>query len=95
MNKIYGRAEILQVTPDQLDVVPRNSSTNAKWVKALTIGYERTLLEKGPLSFFAGGSFTKDFAPVEFGPDYGSGPRGAKLYFRIKIDGSSVMRDGM
>jgi hypothetical protein len=53
------------------------------------------LVEKGPFSIFAGGSFTKDFAPMEFRPDYGSGPRGAKLYFRIKIDGSSVMRDGM
>jgi hypothetical protein len=95
MNKIYGRGEILRITPDQLDVAPLNGSTSAKWVKALTIGYERTLVEKGPFSFFAGGSFTKDFAPAEFRPNYGSGPRGAKLYFRIKIDSSAVMRDGM
>ena len=95
MNKIYGRAEILQITPGQLDLVPLNGSINAKWVKALTLGYERTLLKKGPFALFAGGSFTKDFAPMEFRPDYGSGPRGAKLYFRIKIDGSSIMRDGM
>ena len=95
MNKIYGRAEILQITPGQLDVVPLNGSTDPKWVKALTFGYERTLIEKGPFSMFAGGSFTKDFAPMEFSPDYGSGPRGAKLYFRIKIDGSSAMRDRM
>ncbi len=95
MNKIYGRAEILQITPGQLDLVPLTGSTDAKWVKALTFGYERTLVEKGPFSMFAGGSFTKDFAPVEFRPDYGSVPRGAKLYFRIKIDSSSGMRDGM
>jgi hypothetical protein len=95
MNKIYGRAEILQIKPDQLELVPLNGSNDAKWVKALTFGYERTLVEKGPFSLFAGGSFTKDFAPVEFRPDYGSGPRGAKLYFRIKINGSSAMRDRM
>ena len=95
VNKIYGRAEILQIKPDQLDLVPLNGSNDAKWVKALTVGYERTLLEKGPVSLFAGGSFTKDFAPMEFKPNYGSGPRGAKLYFRIKIGGTSRMRDGM
>jgi hypothetical protein len=95
MNKLYGRAEMLQIKPDQLDLVPLNGSSDAKWVKALTIGYERTLIERGRFSLFAGGSFSKDFAPAEFRPDYGSGPRGAKLYFRIKINSSSVMRDGM
>jgi hypothetical protein len=95
INKIYGRAELLQITPGQLDLVPLNGSTNAKWVKALTLGYERTLLRRGPFSMFAGGSLTKDSAPVEFRPDYGSGPRGAKLYFRINIGGSSAMRSGM
>jgi hypothetical protein len=95
MNKIYGRGELLQITPGQLDLVPLDGSTDAKWVAALTLGYERTLFGKGPFSLFLGGSFTRDFAPVEFRPDYGSAPRGAKLYFRIKIDSSSVMRDGM
>ncbi len=95
MNKIYGRGEILQITPGQLDLVPLDGSTDAKWVAALTLGYERTLVEKGPFSLFFGGSFTRDFAPVEFRPDYGSAPRGAKLYIRIKIDTSSMMQDGM
>ena len=95
MNKIYCRAEILQITPGQFDIVPLNGSTDAKWVKALTLGYERTLVEKGPFSLFLGGSFTRDFAPLEFRPGYGSAPRGAKLYFRIKIDSSSMMQDGM
>ncbi len=94
-NKIYGRGEILQITPGQLDLVPLDGSTDAKWVAALTFGYERTVLETGPFSLFLGGSFTRDFAPVEFRPTYGSAPRGAKLYFRIKIDSSTVMRDGM
>jgi hypothetical protein len=94
-NKLYGRGEILQITPSQLGVVPLNGSTDSKWVKALTFGYERTLVEKGPFSLFLGGSFTRDFAPVAFRPDYGSAPRGAKLYVRIKVGSSSAMRDGM
>jgi hypothetical protein len=95
MNKLYGRAEILQIRPDQLDLAPLNGSTDAKWVKALTLGYERTLVQEGPFSLFLGGSFTRDFSPVEFRSNYGSAPRGAKLYFRVKIDNSSVMRDRM
>ena len=95
MNKLYGRGEFLQITPDQLDLLPPHGSTDPKWVKALTLGYERTLVEKGLFALFFGGSFTRDFAPVEFRPNYGSNPRGAKLYFRIKIDSSSAMRDGM
>jgi hypothetical protein len=95
MNKLYGRGEVLQITPGQLDLVPLDGSTDANWVAALTFGYERTLIQKGPFSLFLGGSFTRDFAPVEFRPDYGSAPRGAKLYFRIKIDSASIMRDGM
>lgn len=95
MNKLYGRVEFLQITPGQLELVPSDGSTDPKWVKALTLGYERTLVEKGLFSLFFGGSFTGDLAPVEFRPDYGSNPRGAKLYFRIKIDSSSAMRDGM
>ena len=95
MNKIFGRGETLQITPGQLDLVPLDGSTDAKWVAALTLGYERTLVEKSPFSIFVGGSFTRDFAPVEFRIDYGSAPRGAKLYFRIKIDNSSFMPDEM
>ena len=95
MNKIFGRGEFLQITPGQLDLVPLDGSTDAKWVAAVTLGYERTLVEKGPFSLFFGGSFTRDFAPVKFRPDYGSAPRGAKFYFRVKIDTSSTMQDGM
>lgn len=83
MNKFYGRAELLQNTPEQLELTAANGAAGAKWVKALTVGYERTLIKKGPLSLFAGGSYTKDRVPAEFHDGYGSGPRGRKVYLRI------------
>jgi hypothetical protein len=86
-NKFYGRAEILQITPQQLDLVIVSGAADAKWAKALTAGYERTLLEKDGFSLFVGGSYTKDFIPAEFQPAYGSNPRGVKVYLRITIDG--------
>jgi hypothetical protein len=86
-NKFYGRAEILQITSQQLELVIATGAADAKWAKALTVGYERTLLKKDGLSLFAGGSYTKDFMPAEFQTAYGSDPGGVKVYLRITIDG--------
>jgi hypothetical protein len=87
-NQFYGRAELLQLSPDQLSIVPANGVTDAKWVEALTVGYERTLVERGQLSFFVGGSYTKDFISAGFQPAYGSDPRGVKVYLRVTFDRS-------
>jgi hypothetical protein len=92
-NAFYGRAEILQITPEQLAIT--HGPTNAKWVKALTVGYERTLFEDEDISLRVGGSYTKDFVPAEFRPDYGSDPRGVKVYLRLKLDGWPRMAEVM
>jgi len=84
-NKIYGRAEILQITPTQLDLVLPGGDADPKWVEAVTLGYERTLFEKDNFSLFAGGSYTRDFVATDFQPAYGSGPGGVKLYLRINL----------
>ncbi len=87
-NHFYGRAEVLQLSPDQLAIMPTNGVTDAKWVEALTVAYERTSVERGQLSLFAGGSYTKDFIPAGFQSAYGSYPRGAKVYLRVAFDRS-------
>ena len=79
-NKLYGRAEALQITPDQLALT---IAADARWVQAVSVGYERTLFEKDNFSLFAGGSYTKDFVPGAFEPAYGSYPRGVKIYLRL------------
>jgi hypothetical protein len=84
-NALFGRAEILQITPEQLDVATIGSTADPRWVKALTLGYERTLLEQSGLSSRVGGSYTKDFIPSTFKPEYGSDPGGFKLFLRIKF----------
>ena len=82
MNRVYGRAEALQITPNQLNVTTADGTVSARWVKALTLGYERALFERDQFHLFAGGSYTVDFAPLAFRPEYGVNLRGAKLYFR-------------
>ena len=84
-NAFFGRAEILQITPEQLDVGVIGTSTDPRWVKALTIGYERTLIQQHRLSLRLGGSYTRDFIPAAFKPDYGSDPGGFKVFLRIKF----------
>jgi len=84
MNKFYGRAEALQVTPEQLGLAIVRA-TDARWVQAVTVGYERTLFEENDLSLFAGGSYMQDFVPGEFRPGYGSDPRGIKVYLRLTV----------
>jgi hypothetical protein len=91
-NQFYGRAELLQLSPDQLSIVPANGVTDAKWVEALTVGYERTVAERGQLSLYVGGSYTKDFIPSGFQPAYGSDPGGVKVYLRIAFDHSFMMK---
>ena len=86
-NKFYDRAEILQITPDQLELVVPGGGAGPKWAKALTIGYERTVFEKNDLSLFVGGSYTQDFTPGEFQPAYGSDPMGGKVYLRMAFHG--------
>jgi hypothetical protein len=86
-NKLFSRAEILQITPTQLDLLVRSGAAVPKWAGALTLGYERTLLEKSGLSLFAGASYTKDFVPAEFEHAYGSDPRGTKVYVRLAFNG--------
>jgi hypothetical protein len=85
MNALFGRAEALQIAPHQLDIVTLSGSQDTRWVKAITVGYERTLYEKSGLSLRIGGSYTKDFVPRDFKPDYGSSPQGFKLFLRVKF----------
>lgn len=82
-NAFYGRAETLQITPDQLALVA--GSSGARWVQTLTIGYERTLFENNGASLRAGGSYTADFVPRDFQPAYGSDPNGVKVYLRLQL----------
>ncbi|WP_309607033.1 hypothetical protein [Phenylobacterium sp.] len=86
-NSFYGRAETLQVTPNQLELLAVSRADDARWVEAFTLGYERTFFTRNGLSVFGGGSYTKDLVPSSFRPAYGPDPAGAKLYMRIRYMG--------
>lgn len=85
LNAFFGRAETLQITPQQLEAATIGGQTDPRWVKALTLGYERTLLDQHGFSLRVGGSYTRDFMPLAFKPEYGSDPAGFKLFVRVKF----------
>ena len=94
-DNIFGRAELLQATPEQLALTQTNGPKHARWVGAVTLGYERAVMKRGLLSLFAGTSITKDFAPRSFEGDYGRRLGGAKLFLRLKFDSATGMAPGM
>ena len=82
-NKVYGRAEMLQATADQLNIIPAGVAAASAWVQAYTAGYERTLLSTNGFTLYGGGSYTIDDVPAAFRSAYGSAPRGVKASIRI------------
>ena len=88
MNNFYGRAEVLQITPDQLELVPASGNPEPRWAEALTLGYERSVFLDDRLSLFVGGSYTRDFIPAAYQASYGSNLQGIKVYLRMTIDTS-------
>lgn len=90
-NNLFGRTELLEVTPDQLSLVDVGGSGDPRWIGAVTFGYERALLAKGPFALFAGGSLTKDFIPSAFNREYGRHPAGVKVFLRMKVGSLSGM----
>lgn len=88
-NNFYGRVEVLQRTPDQLEIQTTDGKTGAKWVKAITLGYERQVLSRGGLQLYTGAAVSKYSLPKEYQAAYGKSPTAAKVYLRLKFNTSS------
>lgn len=86
-NKFCNRAEVLQITPDQLEPEAPHGGAVPRWAGALTVGYGRTVFEKSDLALFVGGSYTRDFIPAQFENAYGNDPGGEKVYLRFAFNG--------
>lgn len=80
-NSFYNRAELLQLSPAELDIP--SDDAKVRWVGAVTLGYERTVLDKAGFALLAGASYTRDFIPAAFEPAYGATPEGEKIYLRL------------
>jgi hypothetical protein len=84
-NNFFGRVEVLQRTPGDLQIQVTDGKTGAQWVKAVTLGYERKILQKDGFSVFAGASYTKDFVPGDFKAAYGGNPNSGEVHIRLNF----------
>jgi hypothetical protein len=83
-SKYWGRLEILQRTPAELEIETAGLPNDGVWVGALTLGYTRALAHWSLLELGVGGSLTMDFIPNAFSSAYGSAtPLAAKAFFQL------------
>lgn len=90
-SNIWGRIEVLQRTPDELEIMSASSPNSngqsdlhkPQWVKALTLGYTHRLIDWGSADLSLGGSVTKDFLPREFQSAYSGEPWAAKVFLKL------------
>jgi hypothetical protein len=78
---IFGRAEYVQKTGDELDLLPAGRKIE---VKQLTLGASRELLEKRPYQLALGASFTYTFKPDDLDATYGENPVGFWIFLRLR-----------
>jgi hypothetical protein len=75
--------EVLQRTPDQLDIVLVDGNTGARWVKSTSFGYERNVFSRDKFKLYVGAAGTRDYLPKDFQPAYGGSPWTGKAFLRI------------
>lgn len=76
----WGRIEVLQRTPLELEIGPE---TKGRWLTAATLGYTHRLQQIGPATLSLGGSFSKDFLPAEYQKAYAGNPVTARLFLQL------------
>ena len=79
---IWGRVEVLQRTPEELQI-PSTSPATGKWIEATTLGYMHTLVRYEEAILGLGGSVTKTLMPGDFIGAYGGDPWSGKVFVRL------------
>jgi hypothetical protein len=90
-NNFYGRLELVQRTPEQLEIQVTDGRSGAKWVKAFTLGAEREVFATPNTKSYAGFAFTKYVVDRQFQPAYGKDPFTIKAIWRIKFNSGMPM----
>jgi hypothetical protein len=90
-NNFYGRLELVQRTPEQLEIQVTDGKSGAKWIKAFTLGAEREVFSTPNTKSYAGLAFTKYAVDRQFQAAYGKDPFTVKATWRIKFNAGMPM----
>ncbi len=82
LDQIWGRIEVLERTPDEVQI---SSATphQGKYVGAITLGYSRQLSKLDVFPLYLGTSVTENLMPSEFKSAYGGNPWAAKVFLQL------------
>jgi len=83
-SNLWGRLEVLQRTPEELEIPVAGDANSGRWVAAFTLGYTYYLAKLDGATLGLGASITKDFLPDEFASSYGGNPWSGKLFLHLK-----------
>ena len=83
-SNIWGRVEILQRTPAELNIPSVVDQNSGRWTVATTLGYTHIIAKLDGESLGLGASVTKDFLPGEFAGAYGGNPWSGKIFLQLK-----------
>jgi len=80
--RIWGRAEVLQRTPNEFQIASPDPHAG-KWVGVFTLGYTHQLASWSGIEVLSGGSVTKTFLRSEYEAAYGGNPLAGKVFLQI------------
>lgn len=79
----WGRIEVLQRTPGELQVDSVADQNTGRWVTACTLGYTHNVYTTDGIQIGIGGSATKDILPAVYESSYGGNPWSGKLFIQV------------
>ncbi len=80
---IFARVEVLQRTPNELEIPGLSDSDTGQWVSAFTLGYSHQVAAWDGWELKAGLSITNDQLPADYQTAYGGNPFTYKFFFQL------------
>jgi hypothetical protein len=81
--RIFGRIEVLERTPNELEIANLSNPNSGEWVAAFTAGYSHQIAHYDDVELNLGGSITKYVLPENYLPTYGSNPWSGKIFLEL------------
>ena len=88
LDQLWGRVEVLQRTPAELQIQTTSDPNVGQWVQAYTLGYTRTVGQWDSANLGLGISVTSDILPTDYQASYGGNSWTGKVF--VQISGSHM-----
>lgn len=87
---VFARMEVLQRTPNELEIPDLSGPNSGRWITALSLGYSHQVVAWDGWELRAGAEVTNDQTPADYSTAYGGNPFSYKFFFQL---GGSQMYD--